>query len=148
MSSQSGEKNFLNWSTNDNIIMSELESMDSVLGTPSSQLILRLLSTREFMTLKELEDLTSLSQSQIQATLQNLIKINLVVRHTRGVYKLSESSLANNFKTTYSKATIYFLNEQINEIFELIKKGETDRAFIIFEQISKKYFAILEKNFF
>jgi hypothetical protein len=127
--------------------MSELDSMDSVLGTPSAQQILRILSTRDLIDLKELVRLTSLSHSQIQATLQNLIRIRLVVRQTRGIYKLNDSSMANNFKTTYLKTTIYFLNEQINIIFELLKKGEKDQAFAIFETISDKYSVILERNF-
>ncbi|MFV2015224.1 MAG: MarR family transcriptional regulator [Candidatus Heimdallarchaeota archaeon] len=127
--------------------MESLEAMDSILGTPSSQQILRFLSIRDFLSIKDFEKLTSLSHSQIQYTLQNLIKLGLVSRKSRGIYQLNESPLANNFKKTYLKSTTLYLNEQINLIFGLIDKGENDDAFVVFESIMKKYQAILEEYF-
>ena len=48
---------------------------------------------------------------------------------------------------TYLKSTIYYLNEQINRIFDLLAKNEKDQAFALFELITEKFHDILEKNF-
>lgn len=125
--------------------MKSLEAMDSIIGTPSTQQILRFLSIRDYLSIKEFITLTSLSPSQIQFTLQNLIKLGLVSRKSRGIYMLNETPLANNFKKTYLKSTTLYLNEQINFIFDLIDKGENNRAFRVFETIMKKYQSTLEE---
>ena len=68
------------------------ENLDMVLGNPSTQKILRLLSIHLLLSVQEIKSLSNISESQIHLTLKNMVESKLVKRSSRGVYELSQSA--------------------------------------------------------
>nr|MDO8116853.1 hypothetical protein [Candidatus Sigynarchaeota archaeon] len=82
--------------------LSELKAVERSFGTPSAQKIIQALTCWEILTVKQLGEMTELSESQIHATLQSLINADIVKRESRGTYVLSDSPFAREVKVAYS----------------------------------------------
>jgi len=81
--------------------LSELKAVERSFGTPSAQKIIQVLACWEIVTVKQLSEITELSESQVHATLQSLIDADIVKRESRGNYILSDPPFAQELKVAY-----------------------------------------------
>ena len=127
--------------------ITQIEEDDKILGTPSTQKILRLFTIWETMTLREIIEKSELSEAQIHKTLINLQKISLVTKKDKGVYYLSNNSFSKTIQNAYINRLLPYISSIISEIHEELDKGNRDKAHDRFHYLGIKYEPILRKNF-
>ena len=120
---------------------------DSIIGKPSSSKILRMLVINDKLSVKELKELTEISESQLHVLLRNLVEVNILMKITRGLYGFSNHPFAKLIKEAYLAIIREYLNNSIYNIQELIKKGEKEEAFEILKEIISIYKPLLERDF-
>ena len=128
-------------------IKSDSFNFDSILGTPTSQQIIRLLSIWPELSVKELQEKTSLSETQIHNTLKNLISIDVVKKIKRGIYSLNTNSFTNSLKDAFISNTTEIINNKIYSILQKLKNGEREDAQNEFEVLVLLYNPLLETRF-
>ena len=103
--------------------LSELQAVERSFGTPSAQKIIQIVVCWETVTVKQLSEISELSESQVHATLQNLIDADIIKRESRGNYILSDSPFARELKVAYESLIervlgkfMYNLNNQLDEL--------------------------------
>jgi len=124
-----------------------LDEVDSFLGTPSAQKILRILVCWEILPIKEIKKKSGLSESQVHATIRNLQKIGIIEQESRGLYKLS----LNKFPQLLKEAYLVFLNQVVGQSLYNLSKNPDN---LTHEEVSKKLVflmnqckPILEQNY-
>lgn len=120
---------------------------DSTLGTPTSQQIIRFLSIWSELSIKEIQEKISLSETQIHNTLKNLIRIGVVMKVRRGVYSLNPSPFTENIKNAYISNTTQILNNIIYIIKQKLKEKDIQRANEEYDNIILLYQPLLEEKF-
>ena len=124
-----------------------LDEVDSFLGTPSAQKILRILVCWDILPIKEIKKKSGLSESQVHATIRNLQKIGIIEQESRGLYKLS----LNKFPQLLKEAYLVFLNQVVGQSLYNLSKNLDN---LTHEEVSKKLVflmnqckPILEQNY-
>lgn len=125
----------------------DLNLFDSVIGNASSSKILRMFTIHEKLTVKELIDLTHISESQIHVLLRNLVEIKLLEKISRGLYGFSDLPYSNSIKEAYLSIVLEYINNSIYKIQELVKRDKKDDAFDIFDEILLIYAPLIKKHF-
>lgn len=103
-------------------------AIDTVLGTPSTQKILRLLYCWEQLTVKELVKKTRLSESQVYNTLRSLESINLVEQVGRGIYTYGKDSFSLKLKEAYIIQLIQIIGNELHELSTIIDTEDVQKV--------------------
>lgn len=120
---------------------------DSIIGNPSSSKILRMLTINDKLSVKELIELTQISESQLHVLLKNLLEINILIKVSRGIYGFSDHVFAKSIKEAYLEIIREYLNNSIYNIQELLKRGEKESAFELLKELIQMYKPFLEREF-
>ncbi len=103
--------------------LSELKAVERSFGTPSAQKIIQALVCWKIVSVKQLSEITELSESQVHVTLQSLIDADIVNRESRGSYTLSKSPFAQELKAAYETLVervlgkfMYNLSSRLDEL--------------------------------
>lgn len=123
------------------------ENLDMVLGNPSTQKILRLLSIHPQLSVQEIKSLSNISESQIHLTLKNMVESKLVKRSSRGVYELSQSAFTKLLQEAYISNSIELVNDEISNIQDLLKQKEYNHAREKYKILLTVYLPLLKKHF-
>ena len=108
------------------------ETVDSILGTPSSQRLLRLLFCWEQLPIKEIINKSNLSESQVYNTLRNLESIGLVKTISRGIYTHTDSSFTIKLKEAYLSQLVQLIGKELHYL-----SSELDK--LAYEQLDKRF---------
>lgn len=120
---------------------------DSVVGSARASKILRMLTIYDTLTVKELMDLTGISESQIHVLLRNLLAVQLLTKKSRGVYRISDLQHAQSIRNAYLSILLDFINKSIYEIQELLRNQEKDKAFNRLDELLTQYEPLLQQHF-
>ena len=131
------------------VSLSEIDvfDIDSTLGTPTSQQIIRFLSIWSELSIKEIQEKISLSETQIHNTLKNLTRIGVVIRIRRGTYSLNPSPFTENLKNAYVSNTTQIINRKIYDIKQKLKEKDIESANEEYDTIMLRYQPLLEERF-
>lgn len=120
---------------------------DSIIGNPSSSKILRMLAINDKLSVKDLIELTQISESQMHVLLRNLVETNVLVKISRGIYSFSNRPFAISIKEAYVAIILEFISNTIYNIQELVKQGEKDKGFELLSDLIQLYKPLLESHF-
>ncbi len=121
--------------------------VDAILGTPSSQQIIRLLSIWSELSIKEIQEKLLISETQIHNTLKNLISINVIKKIRRGIYALATNIFADNLKNAFISNSTEIISNKIYYIQQKLKSKEIEIANAEFESLVLLYKPLLETRF-
>ena len=124
-----------------------LDQMDRILGTPSAQKIFRIMVCWEILPVKEIIDLSGLSESQVHATLLNLEKLTLIEKRSRGIYSSTDSSFSQSLKKSYLDQIIPVVGTIIFNLFKKISKAPKEEIWKEYVDLEKMYRPLLKKEF-
>jgi predicted transcriptional regulator len=108
--------------------LAELDNLEKKIGTPSAQKIIPTLACWENLSAQQLSSITELSESQVHATLQNLIEIEIVVRESRGIYSLSSNSFTQSLKNAYIEKIERVLGKFMYNLSNSLESTEPDEV--------------------
>jgi len=130
-------------------IPSKTEHFDSILGTPSSQNILRLLFCWGQLPVKKLVKKSNLSESQVYNTIRSLESVGLVESVSRGIYSYTKNDFSLKLKEAYISQLIQIIGQQLHEIstnIDIIDIKSLDNKFstlvTLWEPILDGYYAL------
>ncbi|HKZ41521.1 MAG TPA: hypothetical protein VJ044_11200, partial [Candidatus Hodarchaeales archaeon] len=108
------------------------EVMDSILGSPSSQRILRLLLCWNQLPIKEIVKKSDLSDSQVYNTLKSLQSIGLVISPSRGIYSIPKTQFVEKLGEAYLPQLVQLIGKEmylLGKDLDKIPFVELDRRF-------------------
>lgn len=123
------------------------DELDSVLGSPISQKIVRFLSVHSQLSVKELVELTNLSESQIHLILNKMTDCRLVDRYRKGIYQLSNEPFAKSLKEAYLTKLIELINNETYIIHRKLREGRFEDARERFQTLARLYQPLLRTRF-
>lgn len=126
---------------------SSSNDFDSILGSPSAQKIIKFLVVWEKLSVKDLAYKSSVSESQIHATLKNLKSISLIDHESRGIYTLSDSLFSRKLSEAYYTGILEEISKKITIIKKLIKDNDFDKAKTNFSLLKIHYDPFLKTHF-
>lgn len=141
----SGEFPLLEWSKM--ISLEKENNLDRILGTPSAQNIIRTLACWEVLPVKELIKKTTLSESQIHATLKNLIKIGIVTSPSRGYYQFTQTEVVKKIQEAYTSILIQSVGEDLYKIMKTINEYTQEELAAILGRLQKKWGPIIQNHY-
>lgn len=100
-------------------VSSQLEQVDKILGTPSAQRILRILVCWKSLSFKKIIPRAGFSISQINSTLNQLEKAQIVTKESRGIYALADTPFVARLTEAYTQLLI----QNIGTEFYRLTKG-------------------------
>ena len=109
-----------------------IENIDSILGTPSAQRILRLLFCWGQLPASQLIKKSKLSESQVYNTLKNLESINIVETSSRGIYTYTKHDFSIKLKEAYLSQLIQLIGQSLHDLSSNLDKksfNELDTEF-------------------
>ena len=127
--------------------MLQTETIDSILGTPSSQKILRLLYCWGQLSVKELISKTNLSESQIYNTLRSLESVNLVETVNRGLYSYTKNTFSMKLKEAYVSHLIQIIGKELHYLSSNIDKEDWKTIDERFTNLVTLWKPLLESNY-
>ncbi|MHA1785736.1 MAG: helix-turn-helix domain-containing protein [Candidatus Helarchaeota archaeon] len=98
---------------------------EKVLGIPSMQSILELLSVHGILSIKELMIYTGYSLRTLHNNLKILKDHDIVLQEKRGLYKLSNSRAIQILAKFYEQITIEQVGTMLHKITEKIDQGKS-----------------------
>jgi transcriptional antiterminator len=125
--------------------LSELKNVERSFGTPSAQKIIQILTCWETVTVKQLSEITELSESQIHATLQSLIEADIVKRESRGNYTLSDSPFAQELKVAYNALLERVLGKFMHNLTTRLDDMSPDEISTRLDYMIKRWKPMMEK---
>ena len=120
---------------------------DQILGTPSSQIILRLLAVWENLSAKDIVKISELSESQVFTTLNRLLSINVIEKVQKGIYQFDSGKFPQFLKQAYTERSINHINKIIYEITNHLKNDELILAEEEYKDLILFYEPLLKRNF-
>lgn len=120
---------------------------DGILGTPTSQQIIRWLSIWSDLSVKELCEKIGVSESQIHSTLRKLAGIGVVTKVRRGSYSLGTEPFVSHLKEAYLSNSTNLVNSNIYQIKQLLKRKEIEEAENLYNHLVKLYEPLLKERF-
>lgn len=120
---------------------------DQILGTPSAQIILRLLAIWENLSSKDIITKSELSESQVFTTLNRLMSINVIVKVQKGIYTFESGKFPQNLKQAYTERSISHINKIIYEISNHLRNKELNQAEKEYKDLMNFYEPLLKRNF-
>lgn len=123
------------------------KEIDAILGTPSAQTILRLLSIWDQLPLKEVQNKSELSESQVHATLKRLVDIHILHKVTKGLYSYSPDNFASLLKEAYKEKNIHHVNTRLTHINSLLKENKIEEAQQAYQNLITGYEPMLDTYF-
>ena len=125
--------------------LSELKNVERSFGTPSAQKTIQILACWETVTVKQLSEITELSESQIHATLQSLIDADIVKRESRGNYTLADSPFAQEMKVAYSALLERVLGKFMHNLTTHLDDISPDEISTRLDYMLKRWKPMMEK---
>ncbi|MHA1728085.1 MAG: hypothetical protein ACTSWY_05075 [Promethearchaeota archaeon] len=122
-------------------------NFEIVLGTPTSQKLIKLLVTWRTLSVQDLIIKSHISKSQVHNTLKNLITQNIVHSPSRGIYSLFDSPFMKLFEEAYHLKIIEIINSEIYGIKHLLKNDKLVLAEKKFSDLVEQYNPILHDSF-
>lgn len=113
------------------------ETVDTILGTPSSQRILRLLFCWERLPTKEIILKSKLSESQVYNTLRKLESIDLIESTSRGFFRYKTNQFSLKLKDAYIAQLIQLVGKELYKL-----SGDLDKS--SFEVLDKHFTNLVE----
>ena len=113
------------------------ETFDSILGTPSSQRILRLLFCWGQLPVKELVAKSKLRESQVYNTLRNLEIIGLITTLSRGIYAHTDTAFTKKLKEAYLSQHVQLVGKELHHL-------SSDLDQLSFEELDKRFTMLVE----
>ena len=98
---------------------------EKILGTPSIQSILEILSIYNTITIKDIQNFTGYSTRTIYDNLKILIDNNIIEKNKRGSYKLTNSRSVQLLSKYYEQIMIEYVGAKLQKITEKIDKAKT-----------------------
>lgn len=120
---------------------------DQTLGTPSSQIILRLLAVWENLSAKDIVIKSELSESQVFTTLNRLLSINVIEKVQKGIYQFDAGKFPQFLKQAYTERSINRINKIIYEITGHLRNDELNQAEEKYKDLMLFYEPLLKRNF-
>lgn len=124
-----------------------LGEIDNILGTPSSQKIIRLLVSWNLLSIKDIMEKSGLSESQTHATIKQLKQISLIMNQSRGIYKFADNKFAKQIQEAYYTSTIEIINWRISTIKKLLKEDKYQQAKVDYALLHQQYQPLLRLHF-
>lgn len=124
-----------------------IEELPIALGTPSAQRIIISLVIWETLSLKELQKVAEISESQLHVIIKRLIISGIVKKEKRGIYTLGDESFVNILSKAYLEKIKHLINQKIYEIRSLLKKREIEIAFQTYNDLKENYQPVLSTYF-
>lgn len=121
--------------------------MDQILGTPSSQIILRLLAVWNNLSSKDIVKKSELSESQVFTTLNKLVSIKVIRKVQKGIYEFDSGKFPQYLKQAYIERSIIHINKIIYEISNHLKNNELIKAEEKYKDLMQFYEPLLKRNF-
>ena len=109
-----------------------LDDFDSILGTPSTQKLFKLLVVWQKLSVKEIIEKIKISETQTYTILKNLEKIGIVEKKTRGIYSLTDNKFINLLKNAYSENLKEFLGKKLYQLSDILEENESE---LVIEEI-------------
>lgn len=131
----------------DLLLPPNMEQLDKILGTPSAQRILRILVCWKSLPFKEVIPRAGFSVSQINSTLSQLEKVQIVTKESRGVYTLADTPFVASLTEAYTQLLVQNIGM---ELYQLTKGLEKLAPREISSRLSKLIFnwrPLLEQHF-
>ncbi|MHA1379465.1 MAG: hypothetical protein ACTSRG_13915 [Candidatus Helarchaeota archaeon] len=98
---------------------------EKILGTPSIQSILEILSIYNTVTIRDLKKFTGYSSRTIYDNLKTLKENNIVEKNKRGFYQLTKTRSTKLLANYYEQILIEYVGNKIQRITENIDKAKT-----------------------
>ena len=132
------------------------DQIENVLGTPTSQKIIRLLVVWKSLNVQDLAEKSRISKPQIHTTMRKLKDQNMVVSPSRGSYTITDTPFMNLLKKAYYIRIVELINQQlytVNKLLRVEKGSETvnteniEKAHEIYNYLVQQYNPILRESF-
>jgi predicted transcriptional regulator len=127
--------------------LSELDTLSRFLGTPSAQKVFQLMVCWKSLSKKDLIDKTSFSESQIYLTLNNLEKIGLIEKKSRGVYGLTDAKFTNLLKNAYLSKLEQIIGKELYFIGKNLDSLPSNNLIKLWSQLIDQWEPILNEKF-
>jgi predicted transcriptional regulator len=141
----SGEFPLLEWSKM--ISLEKENNLDRILGTPSAQNIIRTLACWERLPVRALIEKTHLSESQIHATLKNLIQIGIVTSPSRGYYQFAQTEVVRKIQEAYTSILIQAVGEELYKIMKTTNEYTPEDLTAILGKLQEKWGPIIQNHY-
>lgn len=124
---------------------------EKILGTPSIQSILEILSVYKTVTIKDLINFTGYSSRTIYDNLKTLIDNYIVEKNKRGFYELAKKRSVQLLAEYYEQIMIEFVGNKLQGITEKIDNAKTSKELETdlddLEELAKALKPIFEKYY-
>jgi len=127
--------------------ITDLREIDSVLGTPSAQVILRVFVVWEKLQKKQIMTKTGLSETQVYNTVHKLVKIGILEQEGRGLYRLGASQFTKNLQLAYSEKLKQIVGNYLNFLTKNIDSAPLSEMLDIYKFIVDQWHPLLQKEF-
>ena len=127
-------------------VPSNPNELDKILGTASSQRILRILACWNSLSVNELSQKTNISLSQTHLTLKNLEKTNILKKITRGVYSYAENSFAQLLKQAYLSKCEEIVGKELYDLSKLMDHVAKEVFFERYKSLLDLWLPIIESK--
>lgn len=125
----------------------DLRDYESKLGTPSSQKILNILICWKILPIKEIIELSGLSDSQVYLTIKNLETLYIVKQESRGIYSLTENQYTLNLEKAYTSILNRMIGQRLHYLSKNYEKMDLDDYVDELVELNRKWGPLVRKNF-
>lgn len=128
-------------------VVTPIEELDKILGTPSAQRVFRILVCWGKLSLKEIVARSNFSESQVHLTLTHLEKAQIVKKESRGIYTLTNVPFVHSLKRAYTELLITRVGMKV---YRLSKEMENLTPVEVGDRLDNLIFhwqPILEQNY-
>ncbi|HKZ42356.1 MAG TPA: hypothetical protein VJ044_15435 [Candidatus Hodarchaeales archaeon] len=123
------------------------QSLDSVLGSPSSQRILRILLCWNELPTKKIVKKANLSDSQVYNTLKSLESIGLVTSPSRGIYSILKTPFSEKLGEAYLVQLVQLIGKELyllGKNLDSFPFAELDKRFSL---LVERWEPLIDKHF-
>lgn len=131
----------------DLFLASQMEQLDKILGTPSAQRILRILVCWKSLPFKEVIPRAGFSVSQINSTLNQLEKAQIVTKESRGFYALMDTPFVERLTEAYTQLLVQNIGMELYRLTKGLDKLTPQEISLRLNELIFHWKPLLEQHF-